>query len=633
MSKFRALPLAPEVGALRRAEVNDHYWKLELSVVLLLCAIAWALSHGYRGIFHDAGLYTLEALAHRDPSSLGQDVFLRLGSQARFTIFGSIYAAAIRLLGTETAAATLTLTCQMAVCACAWLLARAVMPARLALYGVAVLIAIPGDYGADRIFTCLEPFLTPRMGAEALTLAALAAALRARTPVAWGLILLAALIHPLMACAGIAALLLINVALPYPRLSLTLTVAGAAALLAGAFAMPTGVWGRFDADWLQLVMDRSPYLFVLNWQPDDWARATVTLATLIVGLYTATGPQARSLCRAALFTTAAGLLLTFIACDELHLVLVTQIQPWRWQWLGTVTAALLLPLIVRTRWQTDVIGRATVLLLVAAWIFAANEFAVVAALAALVSLALARRLTPSEARLVLSGACGLLAIAIVWRIASNLEFTDSHYIEVSVPSWWRRASSFAHDGTALAAVLVITAWLADARRGRPALVMLIALAATACAALFPATWTQWTIREYRERQIAQFAPWRVLIPAGANVFWAGSPVGAWILLDRPNYLSVLQTSGMVFSRPTAIELERRANTLASVVPPGSFLNFGAGSNLQLTTRQLVDVCQLGAFVFLVTNADLGVTPAGFIPSESPSGSKGLRLYQCPIQRN
>jgi hypothetical protein len=602
-------------------------------VVLLVCAIAWGLSHGYRGIFHDAGLYTLEALAHRDPTSLGQDVFLRFGSQDRFTIFGPIYAAAIRLLGTETAAATLTFLFQMTLCGCAWLLARTIMPARLAFYGVAVLVAIPGDYGADRIFTCLEPFLTPRMAAEALTLAALGAALRARAPLAWGLIVTAALIHPLMACAGIAALLIIHVALPYPRLSWSLTVAGAAALLAAAFAMPTGVWGRFDAQWWRLVMDRSPYLFLSNWQADDWARATVTVATLIVGLYTVTGAPARSLCRAALCTTAAGLLLTFIACDELHLVLLTQLQPWRWQWLGSVTAALLLPLIVHTRWHTDLIGRTTVVLLAAAWIFASNEFAVVAALVTVGSLALTRRLTVSEARLVFWGACGLLAIAVAWRLASNLEFTDSHYAELSVPLWLRRATSFAHDGSTLVAVLVFTWWLADAKRGRPWLVVLTAFAVAACVALFPSTWMQWTVRDFPEQQIARFAQWRKVIPSGANVFWAGSPVGTWILLDRPNYLSVLQTSGMVFSRPTAIELERRANTFASVVPPASFLRFGAGSNLQLSTHQLLDACQLGAFEFLVTNDDLGLAPAGFFASESLPGSNGLRLYHCPIYRS
>src|ERR1700678_2480316 len=123
--------------------------KLGFAVLLLLCIITWALSHSYHGITHDAGLYTLQALAHLSPASLGQDVFLRFGSQDRFTLFSPLYAAAIQWLGPEPAAAALTLTLQVALFACAWALARTVMPASLALLGVSVLIAVPGDYGAD----------------------------------------------------------------------------------------------------------------------------------------------------------------------------------------------------------------------------------------------------------------------------------------------------------------------------------------------------------------------------------------------------------------------------------------------------------------------------------------------------
>jgi hypothetical protein len=115
----------------------------------------------------------------------------------------------------------------------------------------------------------------------------------------------------------------------------------------------------------------------------------------------------------ALLVTAGGLALTFVACDELHLVLFTQLQPRRWQWLGTVVAALLLPEILRTQWQAGAAGRTTALLVLAAWIFAADAFALMAAVAAVASVAFIRRLTPDEARWVFWGACGMLAIAIV----------------------------------------------------------------------------------------------------------------------------------------------------------------------------------------------------------------------------
>jgi hypothetical protein len=88
----------------------DPLPRLGYAVLALFCAATWALSHSYRGIFHDAGLYTLQALAHLDPGYLGQDVFLRFGSQDRFTIFGALYAGAMHL-GPEPAASLLTLRC------------------------------------------------------------------------------------------------------------------------------------------------------------------------------------------------------------------------------------------------------------------------------------------------------------------------------------------------------------------------------------------------------------------------------------------------------------------------------------------------------------------------------------------
>jgi len=69
------------------------------------------------------------------------------------------------------------------------------------------------------------------------------------------------------------------------------------------------------------------------------------------------------------------------------------------------------------------------------------------------------------------------------------------------------------------------------------------------------------MHQFPPQQLARFGGFRERIPPGSNVFWPESPVAVWILLERPSYLSVIQTSGMVFSRPSALELERRADAL------------------------------------------------------------------------
>ena len=100
------------------------------------------------------------------------------------------------------------------------------------------------------------------------------------------------------------------------------------------------------------------------------------------------------------------------------------------------------------------------LLLLSAWIFAANPYALAAAAAALVSLVVGQRLRADEIRWVFLGSVGMLVIAVAWRLASNLEFTDSHYLDPRIPVWLRRAMSFAHDGGAPAALLAGAWWMA-----------------------------------------------------------------------------------------------------------------------------------------------------------------------------
>src|SRR6185503_12493708 len=97
----------------------------------------WTLQHPYPGIQHDAQLYTLQALARLLPA-LRDDLFLRFGSQDGFTMFGGIYAAFISLWGLGPAAALLTLLFNAAFAAALVLLARRLLPAPLAIVGVAL---------------------------------------------------------------------------------------------------------------------------------------------------------------------------------------------------------------------------------------------------------------------------------------------------------------------------------------------------------------------------------------------------------------------------------------------------------------------------------------------------------------
>ncbi len=595
-----------------------------MAMLLLLCVLTWALSHPYRGLIHDAGLYTLQAMSHLHPGTLSGDAFLRFGSQDAFTLFSPLYAWFIELFGVEPAAALLTFCAQAAMLTAAWFLARSVSNARLAMLGVCVLVAIPGYYGADRVFTCVEAFLTPRMMAEALVLAGLACLLRERRALAIGLMMLAALLHPIIAIAGWAALLCAMVAIPYPRAACLLAAAGL-----GLAALVTG---SIDPAWLALIRERSPYLFLGNWHLEDWAPCAVTLSTLIAGQAACVDVPARKLCRVVLITALGGLALTAIACDGLHLLLVTQLQPWRCLWLATAVAALMLPLILVGSWQSGLRGRVNGLLLVAAWLFASNEFALEVLVLLALAAAFGARLAPAQFRWVYRGAWLLLAVALTWRVATNLEFSDAYYLEPGVPLWLRRTMSFVHDGSVPAAIGAALLWLATLRPSGAIKLGIAASAAAALAALLylaPLTWRAWSYQEFSPRAVALYAPLRAVLPANAEVFVPEGPLTAWLLLDRPSYLSVTQTSGLVFSRAASFEFQRRALALDAALPSQVFMGwYSGGTALNPSIAQLQQLCMLGAGFYLVTGADLGIPALATVQRDPRSAHPVTRLYRC-----
>jgi hypothetical protein len=69
---------------------------------------------------------------------------------------------------------------------------------------------------------------------------------------------------------------------------------------------------------------------------------------------------------------------------------------------------------------------------------------------------------------------------------------------------------------------------------------------------------------------AEFADWRRAIPDGDTVLVlppGNSAKFAWFTLQRPSYLTVNQSAGVVFSRVTALEVRRRAQVMLPVSEP------------------------------------------------------------------
>ncbi len=147
-----------------------------LSLALMLVTL-WLLMHGYHGLTGDGQIYAFQAFARLRPQ-LTADLYLQNTSQDQFTLFSPLYAWFIGLLGLENAARLLTLLFTLWFLAAAWSFARTVTGHDAAWLAVALLLIIAGDYGASGVFRILDPFLTARLPAEALTITALACHVR-----------------------------------------------------------------------------------------------------------------------------------------------------------------------------------------------------------------------------------------------------------------------------------------------------------------------------------------------------------------------------------------------------------------------------------------------------------------------
>jgi hypothetical protein len=204
-----------------------------------------------------------------------------------------------------------------------------------------------------------------------------------------------------------------------------------------------------------------------------------------------------------------------------------------------------------------------------------------------------------------------------------------HFADPQIPLWIRKTAAMEADGSIPVALVLLAQWLALRVRSAAPLAILGVLAAGTCVALFPDARRRWTQLQFRPALIQQFTAWRTLIPVGSDVFWSEAPLATWVLLDRPSYISLAQTSGMLFSRASAMELRRRAEAFARVVPPQAYISFtGNGAGIGPSPLQLNRACATGEFEFLVTGARLPWRPVAQVSREAWQSSGGLGLYRC-----
>ncbi len=578
----------------------------------LLAVSLFILTRPYGGIWHDARLYTFLALFRNDPS-LGSDLFVRFGSQDSFTIFSPIYAAAIRTFGLDHAAILLLVAGQALWLSGAWRFIRnRLLHGAPALAALCLSIGATSVYGSFDVFHFAEPFLTPRLFAEALALHALASLGGGRRPMTAVLLFgLAAALHPIMALPGVGVAVLAAIAEQPRRAWWLLPPVALLPLLAFAGIAPFDrLLEIIDPVRRAAVIGRATDLFPSQWQPADWANLLSALA-VVGGATVAAGGARRRLLGAACVVAAGGVAATWLFADRLGSLLFLQAQLWRCAWLlQLLVGPALVLLALRFRYRGPGLAPvcAMAMALVAPWSLGALLLVLAGAGAAILDLA--RRPLP----LPRSAWQGLAALSILSLIAAStghdpfvaLGLDPLGYTKTARPDVWHVLI-----GAASAA-------LAIAAPRRPALGLAVAVLLLLISVQLWDVRTAWgRYLTSAPQNLPQFRP-------GSQILWGDDPGPAWFLLGTPSYVTLMQGAGLVFSRPMALDYWRRVDHTQGLIE-GSRTVFLGGrrpcSDFErpVTPDRLAAICRIGGpDTVILPQRVAGVAMTSFsTPAERP----------------
>ena len=609
----------------------------------LMLVVVWTLTHHDLGLTRDAHLYAFQALAKLHPA-LHSDVYLKYASQDRFTVFSPLYAAFISAFGLNLAGALLLGLCAASFLVAAWFFARSLTSGDLSWLSVALLIVTVGSYGSYDVFHFSEDYLTARSLAEALVMIALACHFNGHRVLGLVIAAGAMAVHPLMAFPGLLLLLCSWTSI---RWNFIVAVGGVFAALALSVValtrpLPVQALAIMDPAWLEVVRERSQFLFLQFWKVHDWDLNARSFLCLAVTAWAIDEPRIRRLCIAAALVGAAGLAVTLISSFIGPVALLLQGQAWRWVWITSMVCVVLLPATAVRLWRDELCGPLCAVLLISAWTFSPISGTGAAGLTLLLW-SLRTRITGPIAILLRWAAVALVVIVAGWVLANTKVYAGPTFDFRDAPLWLQRARNIF--GLKLPALFIAGIFWIGIRRCRTLWVSALWCAALAALAVYmlPLAFTQ--AISFAASKSPEFADWRQRIPLTANVYvddGGDSPVFVWFNLGRPNYLSVDQSAGVVFSRATALEIKRRAENLRPLMAadwrllarnrrhvatkPGK----KPESVKPLTREILIAICKDPELGFVIARQNVG-----FEPARHTQAGKYLNwnLYDCAQVRS
>lgn len=607
--------------------------------IVMVAAAWWLLTRPYHGIFHDGLLYATQALRRLHPGQYAQDVFFLYGSQDDFTLFSVLQAGLTGQLGMDRAYLLLTVAgAVLWTYALLRLLRRWLSAFPLAAALILVLSADP-HYGGFDVFSFGERFASPRVLSEALVLLGLSYWLEGKKPAAGGAVAGAALLHPLIALAGMGVMLW---AVLRERVARTRTL-WLALLAAGLSGMQllgwAGVSPRLDPVWQQLVAQRSPFVFPHLWPLGDWLR--LVLDASLLWLATRHVPDEPGRLAGWLLPVLVLAMLLTLAAGAMGVQLAVAAQLQRVQWLAHLLAlALAVPLCLGL-WRSGGWEHYLAAGVAGSLVFPLNLggliLPVVYGLYRWAAYRFPHKSPDRGLSLILLAAVPGAGLALwLFHFAANLILVSAVNER---PVWlW----VFIQTPVALGVVL---AGYALARRLRldAGWLWMYGACVLAIGVLHWDLRKPWSTVYDQPERAAAIASAQALIPEDAVVYWeSGVQVTpdnlarldkgferAWFWLRRSNYASFDQAAGSVFYRNTAMEAARRAAHLRQWGFRDGNLDWGERrkppQKFRLTTARLHGVCADPVLDFVITDTKL---PAASLSFQDPLTGRKFSVYDC-----
>ncbi len=530
--------------------------------------LLWTLAHGFVGIEHDARIYMGRALADIDPA-VGRDLMFRLDGQSSFSVFRIIARALAGAFGLGPTVLLLSLLAMTVRFAALAVLARALLPGRAMVLGLACACVLSTVYAPWNLIAAGESLPIPRPLAESAVLAGLAALCRGRTLACTLWLVVATLFHPIMALPGFGVLL-VALGVRDRRWLVAAAIAGAGVVAAGVLGLPLAarLFVRIDPAWSAILLERNTYLYVGRWPAGDLLAATIVRGTTIALAAMLLRGPARLILLATLGVGLAGALASFVLVDLCGDLLVMQAQLWRALWLVATLAPLAAGVCLLRLPRLGPSGQVALALLAIAWInLAIVPVGPLCALGALgVVVVAARRPLPIGRRAVIA-AWALCALMVL--IDEGIAVATFVAVLPGLPAGLCRAWAVVWPLGIATAPVVLVASIAAHRPAGVATRRGAALAVALGAVLVAAVWND-QLPGKADADAATLKPdlAAMLASRPGPVLWTDGDE-AWYWLHRANWNAQIQGSAIVFSRDLTMIWHARAQAVvaAGLAPP------------------------------------------------------------------